>query len=125
MLPKTHLGQTASSASVWISQAGSELECCPTADSGEHRDVLLSFVLKAHEVADDSGRQFLLPQQLAGMAIHRFGVPVHRAVEDDVAAGTLLGQTNHKHWMMVGRRSLVRLQRGDCRPQSERSHGQV
>src|ERR1043166_1345283 len=60
----------------------------PSADTGQHRDVLLAVGPDVgHRIADDAGRCLELPQQITGLRIHRLQPSLHRPVEDDVAGG--------------------------------------
>src|SRR5262249_44785203 len=60
----------------------------PSADTGEHRDVLLSIRSDIrHRISDNPRRRFEFPKDLAGLRVNGLQPTFHRAVKNNVAAG--------------------------------------
>src|SRR5713226_1242603 len=67
-------------------EARGKADAGPTADAGEHADVLLAFVLPGIHVADDAGGRLELVQLLADVVgIDALQVALERAVARDAA----------------------------------------
>src|SRR5260370_24708552 len=70
-----------------LKQTSRQADAGPTADAGQHGNVLLAAVFVRHDVADDAGRGFELVEFLPGLGIDRLPIAFKRTVEDDVAGG--------------------------------------
>src|SRR5205085_10064144 len=81
-----------------------------TADAGVDSDVLLAVRGRIGDgVADDTGADLELPEQLARAGVRRLEPTVERAVEDDIAGGDegaapdRKGLPNSPHFPAIGR----------------------
>src|SRR6185369_6559334 len=82
------VGETESSARVARIQSPGHHGSGPPADSGKHRDVLLSVrALIGDWLADDPGAGLEFPKLLAGNRVYRLEPAIHGAEKDDVSRG--------------------------------------
>src|SRR4051812_24312717 len=95
-------------AFVRLGQTGCETDTGPTADAGQHGDVLPAAILIGRDVTNDAGRSLELVEFLARLGIDCLEVAFERSVEHHAAGGR--ERTGpHRELLLVRPDDLARL----------------